>query len=266
MSIAERVLSELEEGRWSVGSIAPSFQRRLKRESQTDSSEKNISELCLAFYGKAHLDLVSVQNEKKEILLAGLSTQVNTLLKNIFLSDYPNSQLIEFENEISKNLQAALENIEINDSVIACYMKNIVTGFCRVSGVNFRSASHPQAFGIIFLGDGVLEQNEEQLAVSIVHEYAHQELFLINLIDRLVNREFDYNEVHAPFQGKRRPPIGRLHSLWALYRMVQFQKKTSRVSEKYLRLLSENILAFEENELTPFGESIVNLVRRRVNL
>ncbi len=266
MSLAGRVLSELEEGQWTMASIAPSFRRRLEKEVLLDNSDKNISELCLSFYGKTSLDLISISSGKGEINLSDLSESAKKRLQNIFKEEYPDSNLIEFESEVSKKFQAAIENIKNTDPGLATLMKDHVTGFLRVGGVNFRSASHPQAFGIIFLGDGVQAQNEQQLAVSIVHEYAHQELFLVNLLDRLVNELFDYHEIHAPFQGKKRPPIGRLHSLWALYRMVQFQRHQGNINEKYQRLLNENVVAFQENELTLFGEKLVQLVKKEASL
>lgn len=266
MSLAGRVLSELEEGRWTMASIAPSFRRRLEKEVLLDGSDKNISELCLSFYSKTSPDLISISSDKDKMNLSDLSDSATKRLQNIFKEDYRDSKLIEFEPEVSKTFQAAIEIIKNTDSSLSALMKDHVTGFLRVGGVNFRSASHPQAFGIIFLGDGVQAQNDEQLAVSIVHEYAHQELFLVNLLDRLVNQSFDYHEIHAPFQGKKRPPIGRLHSLWALYRMVQFQKRQGNVSEKYQRLLGENVVAFQENELTHFGEKLVQLVKKEASL
>jgi hypothetical protein len=80
-----------------------------------------------------------------------------------------------------------------------------------------------------------------------------------------VNQPFDYNEVHAPFQGVKRPPIGRLHSMWALYRMVQFQNTYAEVDQKYRELLLKNVEAFEDQELTPFGKKLVEIARKRAS-
>ena len=158
-----------------------------------------------------------------------------------------------------------MELIRRNDADISALLNDLVAAFVRVRSVNFRSASHPQIFGLILIGDGALELTAKQLAVSIVHELAHQELFLINLLDRLVNQPFDYNEVHAPFQGTKRPPIGRLHSMWALYRMVQFQKIQNETDQKYQELLLKNVEAFEDQELTPCGKKLVEIARKRAS-
>ncbi len=118
---------------------------------------------------------------------------------------------------------------------------------------------------MILLGDGVREQTAQELAVSVVHEMAHQELFLVNLLDRLVNEPWDYNQVHAPFQGMKRPPIGRLHSMWALYRMVQFQRSIGDINQKHQVLLQQNVEAFEDQELTSFAKTLVGIAERQAS-
>ena len=265
MSLTSRILSELEGGQWTLASIAPSFRRRLTTETKTQLVEKNISELCMGFYGKVHPCRVAVPNLNKELDVVGASAEAKNLIEKTFASDYPGSGLISFELEISQKLQSALSLINRTDNAVSLLLKELVTAFARVKSVNFRSASHPQLFGLILIGDGVWELSEQQLAVSVVHELAHQELFLINLLDRLVNQPFDFNEVHAPFQGVKRPPIGRLHSMWALYRMVQFQNIHAEVDQKYRDLLLKNVDAFEDQELTPFGKKLVEIARKRAS-
>ena len=265
MSLAANVLSELENGQWSLATIAPSFRRRLSTEMRSDAEDKSLLELCMGFYGKVHIERICVTSSKKEIDFIKLSPEAKNLIQEAFAADYVGSRLIPFEPEVSKKLQAALAMVEKTDSNIAVLVNDLISSFGRVKSVNFRSASHPRLFGMILLGDGVDQLSEDQLAVSIVHELAHQELFLINLLDRLVNQAFDYNEVHAPFQGTKRPPIGRLHSMWALYRMVQFQKRQGEVNKKYCELLQKNLEAFESQELTPFGIRLVEIVRKRVS-
>ncbi len=262
MSLAARILSELEDGKWTLASIAPSFRRSLAAEMKTQLQEKSLSELCMGFYGKVRSQDIFIPSERKEFDAAKVSAEVRSLIEATFASDYPGASLTSFESEISQRLQAAVELIRRSDAGISALLNDLVAAFVRVRSVNFRSASHPQIFGLILIGDGALELTAKQLAVSIVHELAHQELFLINLLDRLVNQPFDYNEVHAPFQGTKRPPIGRLHSMWALYRMVQFQEIQSEVDQKYCELLQKNVEAFEDEELTSFGKKLVEIARK----
>ena len=265
MSLAARILSELEEGQWTLASIAPSFRRRLTAETKSQIQEKNLSELCMGFYGKVRPHDIVIPNQRKELDMARVNNEVRGLIEKTFVADYHGATLTSFESEISQRLQTALELIHRTDVGISLLLNEVVAAFVRVKSVNFRSASHPQIFGLILIGDGVHELTAKQLAVSVVHELAHQELFLINLLDRLVNQPFDYNEVHAPFQGTKRPPIGRLHSMWALYRMVQFQKLQNEADPKYRELLLKNVEAFEDQELSPFGKKLVEIARKRAS-
>lgn len=89
----------------------------------------------------------------------------------------------------------------------------------------------------------------------------HQELFLINTLDRIVNHEFDFNMIHAPFQGRERPPIARMHSLFALYRMVQLERKSGISRGANSELMKENLNGFSDGELTDFGSSIVSALQ-----
>jgi len=260
MSLAGRVLLELELGHWSLSTLAPSFQRRLVAETKASSFGKNLSELCLGYYGKVDIQKISIQSAVKE---SGANTEAKDVIHRIFAADYPQARLMPFEPEVSEKLRLSLFSIEKTDAHLFEMVNSIVTSFIRIQGVNFRSASHPQLFGLIVIGDGVQSLNALQLGVSVVHEIAHQELFLVNLLDRLVREPFDYNEVHAPFQGVKRPPIGRLHSMWALYRMVQFQQISGEVSQRYQDLLRKNVEAFEDQELTPFGWKLVEIARKR---
>jgi len=264
MSFADRVLSELEQGQWTLSSIAPSFQRRLAGEIKTSASEKNISELCMSFYGKTQPQLMTVGN-RKVASADDLSSEVKNLIQKILRPDNPNAEIINFEPQLSEKLNTALKLIGLTTPTTSELIKKLVTAFIRVDSVIFRSASHPHLFGLILIGDKANELTAEELAVSVVHELAHQELFLINLLDRLVNQTFDYHEVHAPFQGVKRPPIGRLHSLWALYRMVEFQMNINNVNQKHKMLLRENAQAFEDQELTPFAKRLVEIAVRRVS-
>lgn len=220
MSLSQRVLSELENGEWCIQSIAPSFRRRLEAGLQLDPSTKSLSAMCMGYYGKIHPNHILIPHLSETVEPMQLSADAKALIEATFVKEYERSRVCEFEVETREKLEQAFKIIESANRNLSSLRKSTITGFLRVSGVNFRSASHPHIFGLILLGDGVREQTAQDLAVSVVHEMAHQELFLVNLLDRLVNEPWDYNQVHAPFQGMKRPPIGRLHSMWALYRMV----------------------------------------------
>lgn len=130
-----------------------------------------------------------------------------------------------------------------------------IEGLATFADGPFRSASHPHYFGCIFLR---LKRPAHETALSLAHELAHQELFLLNLVDRLITAEADYRLVHAPFQGRQRPPIGRLHSAHALFRMVAHEHATGDPRlEKHLQTLHATIETFVAEDLTVFGRHLV---------
>jgi hypothetical protein len=133
-------------------------------------------------------------------------------------------------------------------------------GISLISNSNFRSASHPHFWGLVFLNVSRLMGDVKDCAISIIHEAAHQELFLLNLIDRLVVNSFDFSMVHAPFQGRERPPIGRMHSAHALFRMLNATTPGSEENGSYKLLLRKTIDSFQPNELTSFANRIVDSV------
>ncbi|MCI5072832.1 HEXXH motif-containing putative peptide modification protein [bacterium] len=131
-----------------------------------------------------------------------------------------------------------------------------ITHICFFKSDSWKSGSHPHFFGCIFLN---IDQAIEELALAIVHELAHQELFLLNLIDRLVLSDSDYNLVHAPFQKRERPPIGRLHSAHALFRMRQFKKSAKQSTSDLDLTLKNTIKTFNSGrELTTFANKIIH--------
>ncbi len=259
MRFSEGISRKLAAGDWIFDKIGPAFHRRLSSPESKTLGEKSVTERCIAYYTGYPLREVSVETE---FAFANVSSRVEQGLEKAFQSDYPKAKIVQPEHELQKRLVASLNLVKSkNPEAYSLVQQHI--GFCRLSNVGFRSASHPHFFGLVIFGDRVLDLSEKELAISILHEMAHQELFLVNLIDRLVVSDFDHHEIHAPFQGKSRPPIGRLHSLWALYRMIQFQKFLGDVDRKHLSLLKDNAVAFAEGELTPFAQNLVEIARKR---
>lgn len=168
-------------------------------------------------------------------------------------SDYTNDMILDWMQEFEANFC-----VSFGFNQITSFIEYIVL----LENVTFQGASHPHFLGTLFIKNPQIG-DKLKFYFSIVHESAHQELFLINFIDRLVNEKYDYNMIHAPYQNKLRPPIGRLHSLHALYRMLQFSN-LNKVDSEYVPILRkkflENLNAFSENELTEFSLNLIKNV------
>lgn len=149
------------------------------------------------------------------------------------------------------------------DGVCGGEFARVVEALVPLSGSDFGAASTPRLLGCLFITRAWLELPFEKRMTSLVHELAHQELFVINLTDRLVNSSADYSLVHAPLQGTLRPPIGRLHAAHSLHRMRQFQRRVGWGSGENERLLAETCATFSDGELTPFAAGLVRDVYRR---
>jgi HEXXH motif-containing protein len=163
------------------------------------------------------------------------------------------------------NVAAAVALVRAADPLLAKAFDEAIEGVVVVDEVAFHSASHPHAFGVIFLSAERCRSAPPEVAISLVHELAHQELFLVNLVDRLVREGSDHSLMHAPYQGKERPAIGRLHSAHALWRMTRFCEALGwgeRV-ERYGGYLRQNIVAFRDGELTDFAARILANVHRK---
>ena len=194
------------------------------------------------------------------------------LSDNSFCAEYLRLQILHLFNSGSlvknETLILTAENW-IKEFIITCtsnpnyvLLPKFLEYAILLENVNFRGASHPHFLGSLFLHLRT-DDTKFDFFTSIIHESAHHELFLINFVDRLVNKNSDYNLIHAPYQNKARPPIGRLHSLHALFRMIQFNLDIAIESSKLTFFISKfksNLISFEKGELTELGNYLLEEV------
>lgn len=262
MGAAEKVLSLLSSGRWSLDAIAPAYARVLAKKVGANPDQR-ISELTMICHGDVAASAAYVKPNQMVLDRNSVGDGAANLIEKTLAHEYPTSKINPFGPSMLQKLNDAIAVIENADHTFARIVRKHIEGFVSVSNVNFRTASFPHFQGVVVLGPKAFDLSATQLAISIVHETAHQELFMVNVVDRLINEPFDFNEVHAPFQGTKRPPIGRLHSLWALYRMVQFQKMIGEINMKHSELLFQNCEAFEPGELTEFATKLVQIAKAK---
>lgn len=170
---------------------------------------------------------------------------------------------IDYEAPEMEKLLGSWDELTQLDQSHGCEFGKVVSAMVPLEGSDFGAASTPRLLGCLFITRTWLELPFEKRMTSLVHELAHQELFVINLTDRLVNSDADFSLVHAPLQGAMRPPIGRLHAAHALYRMRQFQRRVGWPCQESERLLEETCGTFAQGDLTPFAAELVKDVYRR---
>lgn len=259
------IQQHLKSGDWVVGEISDRLRIQLSQHQPSVDVEPGLTTRSLAHYKKLNLLDVKIESSSKGIDDLVVSNSAKLAIDSILAREIEGASLSSgFSSSESEKLKSAIEIIRKSDKPIEQLLNKLVQTFLKAENVHFRSASHPHLMGSIILSSKVTEQSMNQIAISIVHELAHQELYMLNLIDRLVVKAFDHNEIHAPFQGRKRPPIGRLHSMWALLRMVQFERKIGANFERHADLLKQNCLAFDPQELTEFGKFLVKISETQV--
>lgn len=263
--VSSSIQNNLEIGNWVVGGISDHLKSQLSKSQPSTEIEPGLTSRSLAYYKRLNLLDVRITSNTKGIDDLSISTVAKSAIDGILEKEVSGSKLsTEFSPSERIQIKSALRLIFETDRSVAQLLAELVQAFLKAENVHFRSASHPHLMGSIILSSKAMLQDSKQLAVSIVHELAHQELYMLNLLDRLVVQAFDHNEIHAPFQGRKRPPIGRLHSMWALHRMVQFEKKIGVEYQRHALLLKQNCQAFEPQELTEFAKVLVSISEKQV--
>lgn len=136
-------------------------------------------------------------------------------------------------------------------------LRRWIVRVCALQGREFTSASSPYLFGCPTLDEAAFRVGPDEMGVSLIHEMAHHELFLLNLYDPLVTERGRTQVTYAPFQGAPRDALARLHAAHALFRMTQLQRQTGLDATKNAKLLRETVQTFHEDELTPFSKTLI---------
>lgn len=168
----------------------------------------------------------------------------------------------EFTIQEKEKIKYSLNKLQNLGSGYSDFMTNVT--FVKVNGNNFKSASNPHLLGFIILTGEINYESEFALDKTIIHELAHQELFLINFIDRLILENADGKLEYSPYQKRNRPPIGRLHSFWAIYRMIQYSRISNNYTEPELSLFLNTYESLGKEILTDFGQELIR--NARINL
>ncbi|MBX3032892.1 MAG: hypothetical protein KF865_03135 [Bdellovibrionaceae bacterium] len=263
MNLKELCIVELKKGSWTFDVLGPRFQTALIKRVQGENPalstfNRSMMEWTLMAYRK----LAPTEDRLLSSFISTIDPNIQSMnfqaaLTQLAEATIDNGFVTAFTGLERTQLESAVQDIGRHAPDTAKSFRRWITHFLKMDGVPFRSASHPHAFGCIFLSSRIEKMSSIELATSIVHEMGHQDLFLLNIIDRLIQQDADYKMAHAPFQEKLRPPIGRLHSYFALYRMIQFQNQVGLDPRRYLQLFNETKASFAQDELTEYGFQIV---------
>lgn len=268
MSLKDQSIQSISNGTWVFEILGPGFRRALANRVGVSSTEASgLTTFALA--QRAYAGTIPAGwngfDEKTGVLKSEtMSSENRIILASIVSSVHDGAVPAEFSANELTLLSDARQLVNQHSPETGESLKKWISSICKVTNTPFRSASHPHSFGCIFLGERFADLTPAQLSVSLVHEMAHQELFLLNIIDRLVNAEADYKLVHAPFQGISRPTIGRLHSLYALFRMIQFQDLLGVSTNHHRELHQKTMSTFGESDLTSFGKQLVQITADRL--
>lgn len=262
--IKRKILDDISSGKWTFDVTAPKVFEAL-RES-TDPSHMSLEDSSLTFlsakrYLSIQLEVTnhSVPNDTDFTYIT--SNHKTESWQEAVTTIFPGSKLKVGDGKL---VQMSIDYLLKVNPLLYSDIPKWIKHFVFLQEAPWLGASSPYTIGTIYLGEKIQNSNHIKLSESIVHEAGHQELFLINFYDRLVNSAADYNLVHSPLRGKDRPPIGRLHALIAIFRMHQLHKGTA-MAEVFQDKFNATFSSFASNELTEFADSLIRKLQNQVN-
>lgn len=147
---------------------------------------------------------------------------------------------------------------------------NIFQGALLVDTNIFTTDSSPKLFGMFILSAKFFDLSYDKRLEHLIHELGHQEVFLLNLVDKLSPGHARSSFKYAPFQRKLRDPLGRLHSYFALYRSIELSYLSQKspfpfcLEDNYEEMLEVNKVSLTQDELTPFAYLLLELWHQRI--
>ncbi|GEM_PF-1482041 len=266
LPVSDDVLHSLQRGEWVFPTFVPAlratFEATQRRNEGHFLAELPLFILTSMFYKKEFLPIsvatrFFAQRQSVAGKIATLTTpEERTFWESAFATVSPETAPCEASTPEIVALETAVGLLDRHVRVKSTSpVSKAIAAFASFDSEKFRSASHPHYLGCIFLR---LNRPAGETALSLAHELAHQELFLLNFADRLITAAADYRLVHAPFQGRQRPSIGRLHAAHALFRMTDHERATQDARlQKHVETLQATIDTFQNSDLTEFGRKLV---------
>lgn len=256
--------------RWSFESLHQDFTDALLNKADQSLIDLSITGLAIHYFFKdLTLPMTALwRSQDLTILNAENMSDVDVetwqlLINKLAYKGEQQGALHAFDdNSITERLHIACEKIKRHWPAAYQNFRKSVPYICPIKNTTFCSTSTPKHFGVLFINSDQIDDDEE-LEITLIHEMAHQELFLINTRDPLINPRYKHHMLHAKFQGYNRPPIGRLHSTHALFRMLQYARIIrSKYQDAIVRDFSEAMNTLLHEELSDFGQQLYDEVYR----
>lgn len=162
-------------------------------------------------------------------------------------------------------LEKPLSTLKLLDIDLFLELTSHYEGVCIFQAKGILASSSPKAFSLFFCEAEFFKMDIEEQIFVLVHEFGHQEFFLLNSIDNLItmrgNKRLEYSEL----PNKNRPGIARFHALFVLYRMHQFSIKNAFLKRQIdIKNKIDNYLkTFNEGDFTDFGYKIFNIIKEQ---
>lgn len=257
----DHILSGMAEGAWPLDELAEGFLSSLKQANGLNSDSVAVQSIAryqreIPIPPRYYSSLPLLPDPKLPTESAFWSRIVNKVLGG----DYP----LLSDDSARAELNPAQAKVGQVWPQAGRFLDRWMESFVFLKMTDQYSASNPHFWGVLFLASG---RTGDELATSLIHELAHQELFLINLVDRLLTEPASSGVEYSPYQRKDRPGIGRLHSAHALFRMIQWHEHLGDELNRreHARLLAETVQSFRPEDLTELGGKIVNGVYKEAS-
>jgi HEXXH motif-containing protein len=261
------------EGQWLFHRLGPAFVDELVRRCQETLGVERERLVALPSYRLAALALNGVDRDVALVGSDGPSTLLDLSGANTQPPDFWRALLRSFNGNDCfadarpvdycqptaahhQALDAALAVLKDRAPHTHAALTGWIPRILVVQGVP-QSGSSPRFFGCILMPAEAFETAPIVLAADLVHELAHQELFVLNAYDRLVSPHADETWRFSVFAGFARPTMGRLHASHALFRMIQLCRQTGTGAFIRRGKLWRTLRSFRRGELTPMGQLIV---------
>jgi hypothetical protein len=247
----QKILNTLDNGHWILDDLSSLLLKKFKEEQLA----LNFDENCLKNYVISYYCYY-----KSPLNSLFYCPQLDEKFNRILVEKVSKEGRISFFTDLEiSNILSSLNDIKESGTGNFKFINEL--SFIKMESLQFKSASNPHLIGTIILTNQINFNKIYELSKSIIHELAHQELFLINFYDRLILESSDGVSKFSPYQKTVRPPIGRLHSLWALFRMVQYGRFQGGFDENEMLLFNQTIQTLEDKILTDFGVNLVKTIK-----